>query len=61
MIESEPNLIRSNSELNIQTSLRRSGRVPRQSDRYLDFLIQDGDPVEPDENNEDPIIYMNAM
>ena len=32
MIESESNLMRSNLEPNEQTSLRRSGRVPRQLD-----------------------------
>ena len=33
MIESESNLIRSNSKPNEQTSLRRSGRVPHQPDK----------------------------
>ena len=61
MTESESDLIRSNLEPNIQTFLRRSGRVPHQSDRYLDFLIRDGDPVELDESNEDPITYMDTM
>ena len=51
-------------ELNLEpvkALLRRSGRVPCQSDRYYDFLIQDGDPIELDENDEDPITYMEAM
>ena len=61
MIESEPNLIRSNPEPNTQTSLRRSDRVLHQSDRYLGFLVQNGDLVELDENDEDPIIYMDVM
>ena len=61
MIESELDLIRSNPEPNEQTSLRWSDRVLRQSDRYLDFLIQDGDSIELDENDEDSITYMNAM
>ena len=53
--------MKSNLEPNIQISLRRSGRVPHQSDRYLSFLVRDGDPVELDENNEDPVTYMDAM
>ena len=57
----ESNLIRSNPEPIIETSLRRSGRVPHQPDRYYSFLVRDRDPVELDENNEDPIIYMDAM
>ena len=56
----ESDLIRSNPEP-IEVPLRRSDRVPHQLDRYYDFLIQDGDPVELDENNKDPIIYMDAM
>ena len=28
---------------------------------YLSFLIQDGDPVELDENNEDPVIYIDVI
>ena len=59
--ESEPNLIRSNLEPNIQTCLRRSDRVPHQSDRYLSFLVRDGDSVELDENNEDPVTYVDAI
>ena len=35
--------------------------VPHQPDRYYGFLIQDGDPVELDENNEDSITYMDAI
>ena len=54
-------LIRSNSEPIIEISLRRSGRVPHQSDRYYSFLVRDGDPVELNENNEDPITYMDVM
>ena len=61
MFESEPDLIRSNMEFLTQISLRRSGRVPHQSDRYLSFLIQDGDPVELDENDENLITYMDEM
>ena len=61
MIEVEPDLIRSNSEPNEQTSLRQSDRVLHQLDRYIGFLIQDRDPVELDENDEDPITYMDVM
>ena len=53
-------LIRSNPEP-IVDPIRRSGRVPHQPDRYLDFLVRDGDPIELDENNEDPISYMDAI
>ena len=56
----EPDLIRSNVEP-IEVSIRRSGRVPHQPDRYYGFLVRDGDPIELDENNEDPITYMEAM
>ena len=56
----EPALIRSNPEP-INMPLRRSGRVPHQPDRYYGFLVRDGDPIELDENNEDPITYMDAM
>ena len=45
----------------IEEPLRRSGRVPRQSDRYFGFLVRDWDPIELDENNEDPITYMDAL
>ena len=45
----------------MQTSLRQSDRVPHQSDRYLGFLVRDGDLVELDENNEDPITYIDVM
>ena len=51
MIESKPDLIRLNLEPNEQTSLRRFGRVPHQSDRYLGFLVRDEDLVELDENH----------
>ena len=50
----------SNLEL-VEAPLRRSGRVPCQSDRYYSFLIQDGDPIELDENDENSIIYMEVM
>ena len=44
-------LIRSNPKL-IEQPLRRSGRVPHQSDRFYGFLIQNSDLIELDENNE---------
>ena len=56
----EPDLIRSNPEP-IMQPLRRSDRVSHPPDRYYGYLIQDGDPVELDVNNEDPITYMDAM
>ena len=56
----EPAMIRSYPEPTPEP-LRRSGRVPRQPDRYYGFLVRDGDPIELDENNEDPITYMDAM
>ena len=45
----------------VEAPLRRSGRVLHQLDRYYSFLIWDGDPIELVENDEDPIIYMEAM
>ena len=45
----------------IEEPLRRSGRVPHQSDRYFSFLVCDGDPIELDENDKDPITYMDAL
>ena len=44
----ESDLIRSNLEHIVEIFLRRSDRVPCQSDRYYDFLVWDGDPVELD-------------
>ena len=49
-------MIESHPELN----LRRSDRVPHQLNKYYDFLVQDGDPIELNENNEDLITYMDA-
>ena len=45
----------------VEAPLRRSDGVSRQSDRYYSFLIRDGDPIELDENDKDPITYMEAM
>ncbi len=55
----ESDLIRSDPKPILDAPLRRSGRVPRQPDRYYDFLVRD--PVELDENDEDPITYMAAI
>ena len=57
----ELDLIRSNPEPIIDVSLRRFSKVSCQLDRYYSFLIQNDDPIKLDENNEDPIIYMNAI
>ena len=59
--EPESDLIRSDPEPIVPASLRRSGRVPHQPDRYYGFLVRDDDPIELDENDEDPITYMDAM
>ena len=56
----EPTLIGSNPKP-VEEPLRRSGRIPCQSDRYFSFLIYDGDPFELDENEEDPITYMDVL
>ena len=45
----------------VEVPLRRSGRVPCQSNRYFSFLVCDGDPIELDENDEYPITYMDAL
>ena len=45
----------------VEAPLRRSGRVPYQPDRYYSFVVWDGDPVELDENDEDPITYIDAL
>ena len=57
----ELNLIRSNLEPIIEAPLRRSNKVSYQSDRYYDFLIRDGYPIELIENNKNPITYMDGM
>ena len=53
-------LIGLNLEL-IEEPLRRFDRVPCQPDRYFNFLIPDDNPIELDENDEDPITYMDAL
>jgi hypothetical protein len=57
----EEELIRSVPEPIVETPLRRSGRVTHHLDRYLGFLVRDGDPIELDENDEDPFTYIDAM
>ena len=57
----ESNLMMSNPKSVVEAPLRRFNRVSCQPDRYYGFLIRDGDPVELDENNEDPITCMDAM
>ena len=59
--EPESDLVRSDPEPIVQAPLRRFGRVPHQPDKYYGFLVRNGDPVELDENDEDPITYMDAM
>ena len=59
--EPKSDLIRSDPKPSEPAPLRRSGRVPRHPDRYYGFLVQDGDPIELDENDEDPITYIEAM
>ena len=54
-------MIRSNLESIVKVPLWRSGRVPHQPDRSYDFLARDGDPVELDENDKDPITYIDVM
>ena len=50
----------SNLEPVVTIPLRRSDKVSHQPDRYYSFLVWDGDTIELDENNMDPIIYMDA-
>ena len=57
----ELNLIGESNPEPVEAPLRRSNRVQYQSDRYYDFLVQDGDPMKLDKNDEDPITYMEAM
>ena len=48
-------------ESHLEPTIRRFDRVLHQSNRYYGFLVQDSDPIELDENNEDPITYMDAL
>ena len=57
----ESNFMMSNLEPVVEVPLRRFDRVSHQPNRYYNFLVRDGDPIKLDENNEDPIIYMDAM
>ena len=45
----------------LEAPLRRSDRVPHQPNRYYGFLVRDGDPIELDENDKNPITYMETM
>ena len=60
-IHTELNLIGESNLKPVEAPLRSFSRVSHQLDRYYDFLIQDGDPIEFDENDEDPITYIEAM
>ena len=57
----ESNLIGESNSKPVEASLRRSSRVSHQPDRYYDFLVRDGDPIELYKNDENPITYMEAM
>ena len=57
----ELDLIEKLNPESVKVLLKRSDKVPHQSDRYYNFLIQNGDPIEFDENDEDPITYMEAI
>ena len=57
----ESDLIEDSNSEPVEVPLRRSDRVPHQSDRYYNFLMQDGDLIELDENDEDLITYIEAM
>ena len=54
-------MIELNLELIIDAPLRRSDRVSCPLDRSYDFLVMDGDPIELDKNDEDPISYIDAI
>ena len=54
-------MIRSNLEPVVDAPSRRSDRVSHQPDRYYNFLIQNGDPIELDENNKDSITNMDVI
>ena len=60
-IHTELDLIKESNLEPVEVSLRRSDRVPHQSNRYYNFLIQNGDLIELDENDEDTITYIEAM
>ena len=52
-------LIRESNLEPVEVPLRRFDRVPHQAN--YNFLIRDDDPIELDENDEDPITCMEAM
>ena len=53
--------MKSNLEPIVEAPWSKFDRVPHQLDRYYNFLIRNGDFIELDENNEDPITYIDAM
>ena len=57
----ELDLIGESSSEPVEAPLRRSGRVPCQLYRYYSFLIQDGDSIKLDKNDENSITYIEAM
>ena len=61
LTHTELNLVGESNSEPVEAPLKRSGRIPHQSDRYYNFLVWDGDPIELDENDEDPITYIEAM
>ena len=61
LTHTELDLIRKSIPVSVEVPLRRSDRVPHQSDRYYGFLIQDDDPIEFDKNDKDLITYMEAI
>ena len=54
-------MIEESNPESVEAPLRRSDRVLCQSDRYYNFLDQNGDPIELDENDKDLTTYMEAM
>ena len=61
LTHTELNLIEESNLEPIEASLRRFDRVPHQLDKYYDFLVKNDDTIKLDENDEDPITYMEAM
>ena len=59
--EAKLDLIRLDPKPSVPAPLRWSDRALHHLDRYYYFLVQDGDPIELDENDKDPITYMDAM
>ena len=61
LTHTELDLIDESKSEPVEKLLRRSGRVPHQLDSYYGFLVRDSDPIELDENDEDPITYIEVM